>query len=129
MSTARPQWLMLLLTIAALLLGLLALSAGAVGLSDHADATDRVVMLVNWLTGLTGIGGALGYALNKRWGIYLFGVSALGHIGAHTQLYLSGIASGRSGSILLFGLAIVPVAALCVLAGMTWEHQRQGHRT
>ena len=77
-------------------------------------------MLVNLLTGVAGVGGAIGYALTKRWGHCLFALSTLGHITAHAQLTLSAVASGRTTPILLVGLALVPVTAICILSVMGW---------
>jgi hypothetical protein len=128
MSAARPRSLVLGLTVAALLLGLLALSASALGFTERADAANRLTMLVNLLTGVAGVGGAIGFALNKRWGFNLFALSTLGHIIAHTQLYISAIASGRSNLILLLGLALVPMTAISILAAMGWEQRQAGRQ-
>src|SRR5262249_5028281 len=114
-------WLVLPFGGGALLLALLALSAAAIALTDHADAADRSLMLLNLLIGIFGVSGAIGYALNRPWGIVAFALSTVGHGIAHVQLYLNALSTGRPSSILAVGLAIVPLTALCLLAGMVCE--------
>jgi hypothetical protein len=122
---SRFAWV---LTIAAFLLGLLAL---VVVFEDWVGGRGMTATWTTWLnliTGLTGVSGATGYGFGKRWGLYAFGVSVLGHIAAHTALILGAIAHHRVTIFSIGGLSVIPVIAICILIGMVWQLQSSSVR-
>ena len=54
------------------------------------------ITILNLVTGLFSVGGALGYSLRKNWGLGAFGISVLGHIINHGYLMVSLIHVGRA---------------------------------
>ncbi len=119
----RRSWIAWVLTIAAFLLGLLALVVVFEEWVSSRRATDPGATYLNLLTGLTGVLGAIGYGFRKRWGRYTFGISVLGHIVAHTALIVSAIAHHRVTIFSIGGLSVIPIVALCILIGMVWENK------
>ena len=86
------RWFPMLVSAAAFGLGLLALLVALSELSSGTSSTERWISVVNLLTGLCGVAGAVGFAINQRWGAFIFTASALGHTAAHI-----GLASGLAG--------------------------------
>ena len=74
--------------------------------------------VINLFTALAAIGGALGYAFRRRWGIRVFGISVLGHFTAHTILILKAIAANRVTVFAIGGLSFIPMVSLIVLMAM-----------
>ncbi len=121
---ARRPWIAWGLTLAALGLGLLALVVALESLRSAQDAVGLGTLLLNLATGLAGVLGAAGYAFGRRWGLYSFGLSVLGHVAAHVWLLLSAFTAHRLSIYSVVGLTVVPVVAAGVLAGMWWERRQ-----
>src|SRR5204862_3931579 len=69
----------LMALIVAFSLGMLALAVGLTGLLGRGSTADQATVWLNLVTGLTGVAGAIGYMLGKRWARYSYGASVLGH--------------------------------------------------
>jgi peptidoglycan/LPS O-acetylase OafA/YrhL len=117
-----------ILTLAALLLSVVALIVTIEGLSGKVNAPTAQTIIFNFATAIFGIVGAIGYWRGRRWGVYAFALSTLGHIAAHTMLLLSAVAVGRTSPSAMIGLAVIPVVAIVILVGMIRLGLPRAHR-
>jgi len=97
---------------------MLALMVALEGVLGRVNAPTTSTTIFNFGTAVFGLAGAIGYWLGRKWGVYSFALSVAGHVVAHVILFLSAIASGRGSPSAVIGLAVVPVIASAVLAGM-----------
>jgi hypothetical protein len=109
----------------ALLIGAVALVSGVLPLIGPAGAADRAAAVPNLLTGLAALAGGAGYWAGKRWGVYVYALSVLGHFLVHAAFFVSSLGSGRGTPFTALTLAFVPVVALLVLISMEVQ-RRQG---
>ena len=114
----------LMALIVAFSLGMLALAVGLTGLLGRGSTADQATVWLNLVTGLTGVAGAIGYMLGKRWARYSYGASVLGHLIAHGRLLLNAIAAARVSLGAIIGLSLVPALAAGVFIWL--ERQRRG---
>src|SRR4051794_13447681 len=89
----------------ALLLGLVAVLSGVLPLLGRAGAADQAAAVPNLLTGLAALAGGAGYAAGKRWGVYVYALSVLGHLLVHGAFFLASLGSGRATFFTTLALA------------------------
>lgn len=123
--TAARSPVFLLGVLAAVGLGVLAVVAGWGGFAPGAREVDATWAAPNLLTGLAALLGAIGYGLQRKWGVAVFGLSVLGHFVIHAAFVLKALEAGRATPITLGVLALVPLVASAVLVSMAWRW-RQG---
>ena len=111
----------LLILLGALGLGLVAVASGLLAFGPAAHAADRVAAVPNLLTGLAALTGVLGYWARKKWGLYAYALSCLGHWLIHGAFLRAALESGRLTPGSAVGLALVPVVALLLLGGMALD--------
>ncbi len=109
----RSLFRLMVLTVA-FALGALALASAVFGLAGRGGPTDQSTAWFNLITGITGVAGAIGYMLNKRWARYSYGASVLGHLISHGLLLLRAISSTRFSVGTVIGLSLVPALAVAV---------------
>ncbi len=111
----------LIVLLGAVGLGVVAVAAALVALGPAAHAADRVAAVPNLITGLASLVGAVGYGARKKWGLYAYALSCLGHGLIHGAFLAAALQAGRFSPVSAVGLAVVPVAALVVLVGMALD--------
>jgi hypothetical protein len=124
-ATTQQSWIAWVVTGAAALLGLLAMIIVFQDVAGNQRATNPWITGLNFLTGLGGVAGAFGYALRKRWGIYAFGASVVGHWASHTLLIVSAIMQNRMSVFIIGGLLVIPTVALIVWIAMVRGDNRR----
>jgi len=107
----------------AILIGLLALLLAFIGLRGSGGPADKSTAVPNLITGVASVAGGTGYLMLKKWGVYAYAVSVLGHFFSHIYLYLSHAAAGRATVVGAVQLAMIPIMSLIVLGSM--ERQRR----
>ena len=81
-------------------------------------STTRLTTILDLCIALTGTAGAIGYTIGKRWSVWLFGISALGHCVAHGILIMSAILQHRATMFSIGGLSVIPIVACMLWAAM-----------
>lgn len=121
----KHSWLDWILIAAALVLGLVALLVVFEDLSGRNPSSSLATTLFNLATGLCSLGGGIGFALHKRWGAAVFGISVLGHICAHGLLLASLFSQNRASIFSIGGLAAIPLLAAAIWVAMRWRRQKE----
>ena len=119
----RVAWVYVLV---AIMFGVLALIIVLQDVGGQNKNATTWITILNLVTGLFSVGGALGYSLRKNWGLVAFGLSVLGHFINHGYLMVSLIHVGRASFAGLIGLSVIPILAGGTLIGMILERQREG---
>ena len=119
----RPL-VVILASLVAFLLGLIALLSAIVGFAGLGNTADLASALPSLIIGLASVIGAAGYWLLKKWGHYVYAVAVAAQILNHVSLFISYLSSGRANVVGTVILVAIPAVFVIVFISMEFQSRK-----